>query len=131
MGDNANVKQEWHNTVVGEGYAARGMVRQSAVSYDLGIVVDMRGPASEAEEGPALKKRKSEKNEKKEKKEKKKKKEKKGKKEKKDNEKKDKEKKDDKRRRKKDKKSHFYPFLQLLASRISNTTREFTLNNGY
>ena len=124
MGDNANIQKAWHNTEVGKGYASSGVVRQGAVDYDLGRVVDMRGPPREAtDDGPALKKFKSEKQDKKDKKklkrQRKKEERKKAKKDKKD---KDKDRK---------KEGHFYPFLQLLASRISNTTREFTLSNGY
>ena len=32
MGDNAAVPQAWHNTVVGKGYQARGVVRQAGSS---------------------------------------------------------------------------------------------------
>ena len=69
MGDNANIKKEWHNTEVGEGYASRGVIRQACAVYDPIKVVDMRGPPND---GPALKKLKSEKKEKRDKKDRKK-----------------------------------------------------------
>lgn len=31
MGENANASWAWHNTVVGEGYQAKGVVRQRGV----------------------------------------------------------------------------------------------------
>ena len=85
----------------------------------------MRGPAHENKEslgmgegdGDVKKSRKEEKKEKKEKKERK------------DSKKEKKSKKSKKDRR--DKEACFNPFLQVLASRVSNTTREFTINNGY
>lgn len=41
MGDNANVAWDWHNTVVGEGYQARGVVRQAVAGSTAVRVVDM------------------------------------------------------------------------------------------
>ena len=42
MGENANVSWDWHNTVVGEGYQARGVVRQAGVKAPSVQIVDMR-----------------------------------------------------------------------------------------
>ena len=43
MGDNATKRWEWHNVEVGEGYQAKGVVRQPGVSNNvLNNVVDMR-----------------------------------------------------------------------------------------
>jgi hypothetical protein len=58
MGDNATQNWEWHNVAVGEGYQARGVVRQKTVptipssSYK---IVDMSAPSAvvAAVEGPA------------------------------------------------------------------------------
>jgi hypothetical protein len=45
MGENAKKSWEWHNTVVGEGYQARGVVRQRVGEFQsVGKVIDMRGP---------------------------------------------------------------------------------------
>jgi len=43
MGDNANVRdREWHNTIVGQGYQARGVVRQPGL-HQTTKIVDMTG----------------------------------------------------------------------------------------
>lgn len=47
MGENAKKTWEWHNTVVGEGYQARGVVRQRVSEEPATVkVIDMRGPES-------------------------------------------------------------------------------------
>lgn len=46
MGENAKKTWEWHNTVVGEGYQARGVVRQRVSEEPATVkVIDMRAPA--------------------------------------------------------------------------------------
>ena len=42
MGENANVSWDWHNTVVGQGYQARGVVRQAGAARSGVQIVDMR-----------------------------------------------------------------------------------------
>lgn len=42
MGDNAKKTWEWHNTVVGEGYQAKGVVRQRHSEEFSAKVVDLR-----------------------------------------------------------------------------------------
>ena len=132
MGDNAKQDWDWHNKEVNQGYQARGVVRQGGPRTDSGIgkVIDMRGPSaalavpaeSDDEERKPKKSRKESKKDTKEKR---------------------KREKDEKKRHKKSKKHHkdkksdggdkegaFNPFLQALAGRISNTTREFSIGNG-
>lgn len=47
MGDNARKTWEWHNTVVGEGYQAKGVVRQRVSEPPAAIkIVDMRASSS-------------------------------------------------------------------------------------
>lgn len=185
MGENANSKWEWHNTSVGSGYQALGVVRQQSYGSEKMKIIDMRGPISTTESKPShnqvlnappnslketssstnedksLKEKKENKKVKKEKKDKKEKKEKKDKKDKKN--KKDKKEKDRKikkeekkgekekekgkgKRKNDDEKSGsdkkrnkigsdnsminervvgFNPLLQLLATRLSDTTRQF------
>lgn len=113
MGDNATKSWEWHNNIVGQGYQARGVVRQPGLNdrKDLQIV-DMSKPVEDLvhtgtakfsdkvqSESPKEKVRKNSKK---------------------------------KRRRDADnsdddviKKSNFNPLLQLLAKRLSNKTMEF------
>ena len=44
MGENAKVRWEWHNNEVGEGYQARGVVRQSSISCtSKERIIDMTG----------------------------------------------------------------------------------------
>ena len=49
MGDNATQKWEWHNTVVGEGYAAKGVVRQKTVISNPVQIVDLSQPSHSKE----------------------------------------------------------------------------------
>lgn len=47
MGDNASVKdREWHNTIVGQGYQARGVIRQPGLQPVATKIVDMTGKTS-------------------------------------------------------------------------------------
>ena len=133
MGDNASQIRDWHNQEVGRGYQSAGVVRQRGPAAEVGKILDMRRPVSEETDSSEergsdkeLAKKKARKEDKKEKKKKDSKKERKERKEKKI---KKKSKKDKKRENSED--STFNPFLQVLATRISNTTREFTINNGY
>ena len=48
MGDNATKKWEWHNTVVGEGYAARGVIRQKTLTTQSVQIVDLSKPLHES-----------------------------------------------------------------------------------
>ena len=132
MGDNANQIRDWHNQEVGRGYQSAGVVRQRGPVAEVGKILDMRGPVSEETDSSEecgsdkeLAKKKARKEGKKEKKKKDSKKERKERKEKKIK----KSKKEKKKENSED--STFNPFLQVLATRISNTTREFTINNGY
>ena len=46
MGDNANVRdREWHNTIVGQGYQARGVIRQPGL-HQATKIVDMTGQSA-------------------------------------------------------------------------------------
>ena len=122
MGDNANIDRQWHNHEVGKGYQAPGVVRQRNVSNQMIKVIDMRNPQElkQKEDEIEPKKKMARKEElKSEKKEKKIKKERTTKKEKME------------KKSKKHKHAEFNPFLQVLACRLSNTTREFTISNGY
>lgn len=114
MGDNATKSWEWHNNIVGQGYQARGVVRQPGRNDKKELhIVDMSKPVEEKlihistakssenvqSESPKEKDRKSSKK---------------------------------KRRRDADdsdhdvvEKSNFNPLLQLLAKRLSNKTMEF------
>eukprot|EP01038_Epipyxis_sp_PR26KG_P015314 gene15314-20639_t len=175
MGENARKDWEWHNTVVGKGYQAKGVVRQRETynSLDSGVgqvkIVDMRGisldsnqnkitvtigndskqnPDIELDDEKDKKKKKkyreqdSDDNNEKQKKTKHKKhdlddyqREHKSKKNKKNKEeKKHKKKKSDKDEKKQNKKESkpekFNALLQLFASKISNKTLSFTINNN-
>ena len=109
MGDNATKRWEWHNNVVGEGYQARGVIRQPGRNERRDLqIVDMSKPeelsAKNSDnvllDSPKEKGRKSSKK---------------------------------KRRRDTDYScdddvvmtSRFNPLLQLLAKRLSNKTMEF------
>lgn len=46
MGDNAKKSWEWHNTVVGEGYQAKGVVRQRHSEEFSTKVIDLRPVAT-------------------------------------------------------------------------------------
>ena len=46
MGDNAKKTWEWHNTIVGEGYQAKGVVRQRHSEEVSSKVVDLRPAVS-------------------------------------------------------------------------------------
>ena len=94
MGDNATKKWEWHNTVVGEGYAARGVVRQRTVTSQVSYVDMSRPPqdVTEVEKDQGREKRRREK----------------------------KEKKDKHKRQRREETSSFNPMLQLLARRLRN-----------
>ena len=116
MGDNATKSWEWHNNIVGQGYQARGVVRQPGRNDKKELhIVDMSKPVEEKlihistakssenvqTESPKEKDRKSSK----------------------------------KKRRRADnsdddndivlQKSNFNPLLQALAKRLSNKTMEF------
>lgn len=143
MGDNANVDWAWKNTIVGEGYQAKGVIRQRTAQSSQVKVVNMSAvPASKSSAAPApalapapAPVQRSEDRTKRDRDEA-------GahrgdKKRKKDNK--------DSSRHKKSKKDHkeskhdrdragserdsFNPLLQCLASRLSNKTRIFTLEN--
>lgn len=51
MGENANVSWDWHNTVVGQGYQARGVVRQAGAVRPGVTVVDMRAAPEAGQKG--------------------------------------------------------------------------------
>jgi hypothetical protein len=144
MGDNANASWAWHNTVVGKGYQAKGVVRQRGTCQSPSAekeykIVDMSAPAEQSDgDEPTRKKAKSDNRErerdgKKSKKSKKDKKERKNHKDKKD--KKSKHKKESKKGTRDDcdsessrgekyaKTISFNPILQLLASRLIDQTR--------
>jgi hypothetical protein len=54
MGENAKKTWDWHNTVVGAGYQAKGVVRQRVAEEPPATkVVDMRPQASHIEAKPA------------------------------------------------------------------------------
>lgn len=53
MGDNATKKWEWHNTVVGEGYAAKGVIRQKTATSKPVQIVDLSKPLHEDESAVA------------------------------------------------------------------------------
>lgn len=117
MGDNARQNKDWHNVEVGQGYQARGVIRQrTAPSTDLKIV-DMSKASV-----PALISNKNDEDVTKD--------------DKKDKKKKDKKKTShhksskDKKHKKEDKAKktsfRFNPLLQLLASRLSDKTLSFT-----
>lgn len=55
MGDNALKGWEWHNTEVGKGFQARGVVRQATIRSDPIKIIDMSAPRE-----PVEKKRKNE-----------------------------------------------------------------------
>lgn len=146
MGDNASANWAWHNTVVGQGYQAKGVVRQrkattaKVIDYRTEIVNEASDPSPSAEFQIKEKDRKKLKKEKKEtytseddkhriKKSKK-------------GEKAPKEKKEKKNQKKHSNstlrekhvvedvsKDEFNPFLQYLATTLSNKTRTFTLAN--
>jgi hypothetical protein len=150
MGDNANVDWEWKNTVVGEGYQAKGVIRQPGVASEKMRIVNMSLPPPEEsnvrkrsdkrarsesdDEDDRVGHKKSKKKDKKD--------EKKAKKDRKHDKKKDK-KKEHKRSssyhrdkyngsRSRGKEADgvgFNPLLQHLASSLSNKTRCFTLEN--
>jgi hypothetical protein len=127
MGDNANFKRDWHNTVIGEGYQAKGVIRQPQLESSSNRIVDYSNKKLKVNENVEKsddnqinnlnnwtvqrenKKLKSEKK-------KKLKKEKKGK----------------KSKDKNDKKAHdsFNPLLQFLATRLSNKTLHFSEENA-
>ena len=149
MGDNATASWGWHNTVIGEGYQAKGVVRQPGSNSVK--VLDLRKAeiqTSQTSQQPVVpsshsvtenderskRKRDSKDKSRSEKHEKKKKEEKEdGKKEKKHK------KKSSKKKNRSDKKSStasdvgvsdkFNPLLQYLATCISNRTRSFSLEN--
>lgn len=43
MGDNAHRDKEWHNTIVGQGYQARGVIRQPGLQPIATKIIDMSG----------------------------------------------------------------------------------------
>ena len=54
MGDNANVDWAWKNTIVGEGYQAKGVIRQrTAQSCQVKVVNMSAVPASKSSAAPA------------------------------------------------------------------------------
>ncbi len=130
MGENAKKGWEWHNNVVGEGYQAKGVVRQRTaevssssaskfidLSKSTNIIVEsdpqIASKYDRNDDHKAAKKDKKRKH--------------------KDEKKSKKEKKDKKRKHSKDDNDktvgQFNPFLQLLASRLSNTTMHFSETN--
>jgi hypothetical protein len=150
MGDNANVDWEWKNTVVGEGYQARGVIRQPKVSSEKVKIMNMSLPPAEIVNSSKVEKtvdkrarsdsddedhrsprKKSKKKDKKD--------EKKAKKERKQEKKKSKKKKSSSSHRDKNRDDDsnrgflngagFNPLLQYLATSLSNKTRCFTLEN--
>jgi hypothetical protein len=145
MGDNATASWAWHNTVVGQGYQAKGVIRQpgsnqSKVLLDLKkeIVGTLRSvdqekkPAQSTEsceemntEKKTKKKRKHKHGSEDEKRDHKEKKEKKDKKHKKKSKKEKISSEDDSKRVV----DSFNPLLQFLASSLSNRTRVFSLEN--
>ena len=109
MGDNANKAWEWHNNEVGVGYAAPGVVRQRQVGDKKYSIVDMTKKIEKDNDAKDKKHKRH------------------------------KEKKDEKPKKKRKKSKHktddeendspiFNPFLQLLASQISDTTRHFSVD---
>jgi hypothetical protein len=111
MGDNALKKWDWHNTIVGEGYAAKGVIRQkTAVTASLGKIVDMSSTTVSSE----VLRQDGDDRESKHKKGKRK---------------REKEKKSKHKKRHKNKsdtnKNGFNPLLQLLASRLSDSSTSF------
>jgi hypothetical protein len=146
MGDNASANWAWHNTVVGQGYQAKGVVRQreattvKVIDYRSAIVNEPSDPSPSAGLQIKEKDRKKLKKEKKEsytseddkhhnKKSKKGEKASKEKKEKKDNKKHSNSTFRDKHVVKDVSKDEFNPLLQYLATTLSNKTRTFTLAN--
>ncbi len=112
MGDNAGKSWEWHNTEVGQGYQARGVIRQRSAVAEVSIV-DLSKPQNVSDQND-----KSEKSNKKEV----------------DHRSKDKKDKkahkssSSKTKVKKEKreKPSFNPLLQLLATRLSDKTMSFS-----
>lgn len=49
MGDNAKKTWEWHNVEVGKGFQSRGVVRQPQVQHKADKIIDLRGPISTVE----------------------------------------------------------------------------------
>lgn len=144
MGDNATASWAWHNTVVGQGYQAKGVIRQPGSSQSkvlLNLKVEkvetlrtidqerkpaqLTEPCEENTEKKAKKKRKHKHDSEDDKRDQK--------------EKKTKKDKKHKKKSKKDKIStkdgpsscvdSFNPLLQFLASSLSNRTRVFSLEN--
>ncbi len=120
MGDNAKKGWEWHNTVVGEGYQAKGVIRQRTAVEQKQIiaVVDLskKEMSSELEslsKSDELRKEKKRKHEKESKEHKK----------------------SSKKKSSKDKEAKevrgdpFNPLLQYLATRLSNKTMHFSETN--
>ena len=152
MGDNAQANWEWKNTVVGEGYQARGVIRQRTAQTTAPIkVTNLSAPlpvppaifpmpppqhsgksgddhkkryyeADDNDDGDGDKKRKKEKDSKKSKKEHRKK-------DHRDSSSKSKSKSKSEISSEKVEKDEFNPILQCLAQRLSNKTRLFTLEN--
>jgi hypothetical protein len=145
MGDNATASWAWHNTVVGQGYQAKGVIRQPG-SIQSKVLIDLKKEnvailkSVEQEKKPAHSTEPCEEMNT-EKKTKKKRKHKHGSEDEKRDQKEKKEKKEKKHKKKskKDKSSSkddpsnsvdsFNPLLQFLASSLSNRTRVFSLEN--
>jgi hypothetical protein len=145
MGDNATASWAWHNTVVGQGYQAKGVIRQPG-SIQSKVLIDLKKEnvailkSVEQEKKPAHSMEPCEEMNT-EKKTKKKRKHKHGSEDEKRDQKEKKEKKEKKHKKKnkKDKSSSkddpsnfvdsFNPLLQFLASSLSNRTRVFSLEN--
>lgn len=114
MGDNANHQWEWHNTTVGHGYQAKGVIRQrtgyEGESSSSSKVIDLSKDSRLIDDKPEKKSKKDSKKE---------------------------SKKDSKKSSKKHKhhssksssKGKFNPLLQLLATRLSNKTLQFSEMN--
>ena len=112
MEDITGTKREWENTVVGEGYQSRGVIRQPTARYTTKFI-DMSKPDAsyDVPEGVERTSKKSKKSRK----------------EKEVKHKKHKHKKEKNKRKDKDSPPKFNPFLQLLALQISDTTLEFSV----
>lgn len=110
MENTTGAKREWENTVVGEGYQSRGVIRQPAANYSTKIIDVSKPDASyisrDDAEGNSRKSKKSRK-------------------EKESKHRKHKHKKEKHKRKDKDSPAKFNPFLQVLALQISDTTLEF------
>lgn len=124
MGENANVKWDWHNDEVGKGYQARGVIRQPSLlqshhkTLDLSLVSDSISRKRTASDPEASAKSSNE------------------------DKKRKKDRKMEKKHKKKKSSSHehldrnpgnrntFNPLLQLLASHLSNTTLSFSPTNS-